>query len=95
MLVDLGMGTSHNASNHPIETPQLSHIPYVMRVNLTKTGDARSRTGWSAVLRPFRCSSCGLGVMDCRPKRIIADSEAANVVLRRAIEAINVVRKTR
>ena len=50
MLVDLGMRASHNASNHPIETPQLSHIPCVMRVDLTETGDI-SRAGSEGLLQ--------------------------------------------
>jgi hypothetical protein len=33
--------------------------------------------------------------MDCRPRRMIAVSEADNVVLHRVIEALNVVPKTR
>lgn len=31
----------HNALHNPIETPKLSHSPYVIRVYLTKTGDIR------------------------------------------------------
>ena len=48
-LLDLDTRSSHHASNYPIETPQLAHFPCVSRVDLTKTGDARSRTRWSAV----------------------------------------------
>jgi len=46
-------------------------------------------------MNPFSVSQCGLGGMDCSPMPLIAVSEANNVVLTMAIEALNVVPKTR
>jgi hypothetical protein len=93
--LDLGLSVSHHTSNHPIETQKLSPLLSPMRVDLTKTGDARSRARWSAAMNPFSGSECGLGGMDCSPRRMIAVSVAVNVVLTMAIEAQNVVPKTR
>ncbi len=46
-------------------------------------------------MSPFSGNECGLGVMDCSLRRLIAVSVANNVVLTMAIEAMNVVPKTR
>ena len=95
MPVDLSIGASHNAQNHPIETPKLSHPSCVVRVDLAETGESRSRTRWSSAKSLVSCRECGPGAADCSLVPLIAVSDAENVVLRAGIDANNVVLKTR
>jgi len=93
--LDLVTGASHHTKNHPIETSQLSLPPCPMRVDLTKTARPEGMA-WGAMVRPlYSGRECGPEALDCSPRRMIAVSEAVNVVLSRAIEADNVVPKTR
>jgi hypothetical protein len=52
MPVDLGMGASHHAPNHPLETPKLSHPPCVVRVDLTRTVPPCTHKAFRSVRRP-------------------------------------------
>lgn len=94
MPVDLVTRASHGAIIHPIETPQLSRHLCFMRVYLTKTGRHQAYDMMACRCEPVSCSECGPGAMDCSLMRMIAVSDAENVVLTRAIDAENVVLKT-
>jgi hypothetical protein len=77
-----------------MKTPQLSHFPYVSRVYPKKPGEREGQARLVCWVARFRGSSYGPDAMDCRPRRMIAVSEADNVVLNKAIDALNVVPKT-
>ena len=87
--LDLRPRVSHHTSKHPIETLKLSPLLCSMRVHLTETGDI-SRVGSEGLLQGGH-SVAGNVVLT----GWIAVSVADNPVLSRAIEALNVVWKTR
>ena len=92
--LDLGPRVSYHTSNHPIETQKLSLLLCSMRVDPKKTGEREGQARLVCWVARFRGSSYGPDAMDCRPRRMIAVSEADNVVLNKAIDALNVVPKT-
>ena len=66
-----------------------------MRVDLTETGGRPAQGGMACCEVLFSGRECGPTAVDGSPVPLMAVSEAENVVLTMAIEAENVVSKTR